>query len=148
MQIGEYDSDVGAKEEELAKARQEYEAVIKQLQVGENGGRQPNSRCTDIKSTALRHSQALLSVLPAFWRPLVRFPVALTLTANPTDCASRHTPDPRPPGLHVRVDSHAPGAHGVRGARAEAGTRAVPGGAGDEGLCVREKASPGARRCE
>lgn len=34
MQIGEYDTDVGAKEEELAKARQEYEAVIKQLQVG------------------------------------------------------------------------------------------------------------------
>ena len=31
VQIGEYDTDVGAKEEELAKARGEYEEVLRQL---------------------------------------------------------------------------------------------------------------------
>lgn len=33
VQIGEYDADVGAKEEELGKARAEYEEVLRQLQV-------------------------------------------------------------------------------------------------------------------
>ncbi|KAG2427718.1 hypothetical protein HYH02_014549 [Chlamydomonas schloesseri] len=32
VQIGEYDADVGAKEEELGKARAEYEEVLRQLQ--------------------------------------------------------------------------------------------------------------------
>jgi hypothetical protein len=45
VQISEYDTDVGAKEDELSKARAEYEEVLTQLQVRTAGTR----RCTAVR---------------------------------------------------------------------------------------------------